>query len=305
MKKILTSAILLAVASTAQASPQLYGAINLGVANNTSSDTMNMGSYSSKVGIKGEQEINQKLTGIYKVELGTDISGDSTAISTYNTIIGVKGKMGTAYVGRMDTPYKQASSADVFANTAIDSQHGASGVIGAGGWDNRTNNTIGYESPKLGHVTFMAAGAVDQTAGSNDIFGTTSYAAKYKDSNVMASIAYENNATSDTSAFKMTASIKQDKATVAGTYEVADRFGEKDVSSMLVSAKYKYTDDVEIIGQYGTVESAINDDLESRLSVGVAHSLAKNTNVYAAWNTDSMGSAGNANSLIAGLQHSF
>lgn len=310
MKKMISLAIAAALTSGAvNAAPSIYGAINTGVNSQSSSstDTMALGSYSSKVGVKGEEQINEGLAGIYKVEMGLDVSGDSSTITTYNTIVGLRGKAGTVYVGRNDTPYKQAGSSDIFANTAADSQHSTSGVIGRSGWDKRENNIIGYVSPKIKGVVISAATSLDESVNDSN-FKTTSMAATYTSDAFKAAAAYEinHNGTSDnTSAFKMTATVNEGNYTYGGTYESADRNGTEDVVALMGSLTYNLNEDNKILAQYGTIDTPINDDLKSRLTVGLSHKLASKTSIYGAWNNDDMGTLGDVSTITAGVSHSF
>ena len=310
MRKSLLSTAIIAtmVSSSAIANPTLYGAINLGVSNNTSNEQSSVDSYSSKLGVKGKTKISDSITGIYKVEIGVDIDGDAGSdLTTYNTVVGMETGYGTLMVGKHDTPYKMAGSADVFANTAADSQHNSNGVIGRGGWDKRADNILAYTSPTVSDITIHAAGAVDQNAGASDMFSVKSFAGVYKKEDVKASLAYETDNTSGSSlsAVKLTGQVKDGKTTISGTWESADRFSEKDVKAMLGSVAYQMTSDTTLLGQYGTIDTQINDDLESRLTVGVGHNLAKTTQVYAGINMDNYGTAGDATTYTAGVSHSF
>ena len=324
MKKLLTTAIAVALTSgAAQAAPTVYGAINVGVssvdAHAANEDKYELGSYSSKIGVKGSEDLGNGISGIYKVEIGVDMDGDDNDdLSTYNTIVGLKGQFGTVFVGKHDTPYKLAGSADLFANTAADSQKNGTGIIGRGaskdtGWDNRGSDVVAYVSPDFGPVHFAAAGVVNEDTGTSpDLFDATSVAAIYKQGNINASAAYEVNTAyaTDFSAMKVNASMTHGNIKVGGTYEVSDFYtvsgttatlAEADVTSMLGSVAYTMGD-ITLMGQYGSVDTATKF---TRMTFGASHKLAKSTTLYAGYNIDDNGSAEDQSTMTMGVNHSF
>ncbi|WP_035387441.1 porin [Ferrimonas senticii] len=103
--------------ATAQLSePDFYGRIWLGAThsqNGLASKEKVAGSalenYASRVGVKGNYQVNNDLTLIYQIELGID-SVDEDAkkdpVNARDTFLGLKGQYGTLFAGRMNTALK-------------------------------------------------------------------------------------------------------------------------------------------------------------------------------------------------------
>ncbi len=106
MKKTLIATAIAGAMSfsvAAQAAPTVYGNIQVVVDvenDNTAADN------GSTIGIKGEEALNNGLTGIYKIEMDVNAAGtkgDTTPFKGDQAYLGVKGNFGTVRVGSMDT----------------------------------------------------------------------------------------------------------------------------------------------------------------------------------------------------------
>ena len=66
----------------------------------------------SRVGIKGQYQIQPDLTLLYQVEFGVDLVDQHKASNNFiigrDAFIGLKSQHGTLFMGRMNTPFKKA-----------------------------------------------------------------------------------------------------------------------------------------------------------------------------------------------------
>ena len=147
IKNFLKVLVFLMISSTAMGMPKIYGKLNLSIdydGGNGASTNSDLISNASRVGMKGDFEINDKLTGIYQLEYQVDVANNSSStFKTRNSFLGITGNFGTIRVGTYDTPLKRAGlKADLFNDLRGDIKN-----ITAG--ENRNSSFLGYESPEL------------------------------------------------------------------------------------------------------------------------------------------------------------
>ena len=142
MKYIFSLAFLL-FSFNAISLPDFYGHLNLsadyyfGESSQIKSD---LKSNASRLGVRGDFRINDKITGIYQVEYQVDLEASPT---TRNTFLGLKGNFGAIKAGKHDTPLKLAQlDADLFNDTQGDIANITRG-------ENRPSSYLGYDSPEI------------------------------------------------------------------------------------------------------------------------------------------------------------
>ena len=162
-KFLLTSSLLL-MSLSAISAPKVYGKLNIAL-NNDGSDGVNekeidLISNSSRLGFKGQLEMQDGLVGLYQIEYQIDpvdghardeVKGENGEIevtdSTFtqrNSYVGLKGSFGTLKLGKHDTPLKKASlKADLFNDLKGDIKNITDG-------ENRITSFLGYDSPVFG-----------------------------------------------------------------------------------------------------------------------------------------------------------
>jgi predicted porin len=169
---------------------------------------LNSNERSSRIGVKGSEDLGGGLKAIYQIEFGVQLTnpsyndslsnGDNGSISMRNSFVGLAGNWGTFLVGRHDTPLKiSTAKLDLFSDTLADYNW----TIGF--HDLRANNGIAYISPSF--AGFQLAGAVVPPGGATaagGVFGTNpdnnsiassySLAGIYSNGPFYASLAYEN-----------------------------------------------------------------------------------------------------------------
>jgi len=162
--KSLFASSLLLISLSAISAPKVYGKLNIAL-NNDGSDGVNeketdLISNSSRIGLKGQLEMQDGLVGLYQIEYQIDpvdghareeVRGESGEIevtdSTFtqrNSYVGLKGSFGTIKLGKHDTPLKKASlKVDLFNDLKGDIKNITDG-------ENRISSFLGYDSPVFG-----------------------------------------------------------------------------------------------------------------------------------------------------------
>lgn len=234
MKKTL---IALAVAGTfaapaafaASANVDFYGKFRISVDHLNNSVGWAVDDETSRIGFKGAEDLGGGMKAIYQFETGFNLGASDTGLTKgsitgtssngnpattspaalgaqRDTFVGLAGDFGTVLIGRHDTPYKMAGSADVFADTLADAQNTKpTGIIGAGGggFDLRVNNAIAYVSPSFSGLTFVGAivpgGQYSPAVGAynaNSLSNAYSLAGLYGNGPLSASLAFEEHGSS-------------------------------------------------------------------------------------------------------------
>ena len=162
--KFLFASSLLLISMSAISAPKVYGKLNITL-NNNGSDGVNekeidLISNSSRLGLKGQLEMQDGLVGLYQIEYQIDpvdghardeVRGENGEIevtdSTFtqrNSYVGLKGSFGTFKLGKHDTPLKKASlKVDLFNDLKGDIKNITDG-------ENRITSFLGYDSPVFG-----------------------------------------------------------------------------------------------------------------------------------------------------------
>lgn len=210
MKKLLlATAITALTTSVVQAAPTVYGKLNVSIDSmdefaTTKADTNNVvkvNSNASRFGIKGSEELNDKLSAIYLAEWQINVDGDGSDLGQRNRYLGLKYKdIGSVKVGKIDSPLKEAQGKiDYFNDLHVLDM----GKVLAG--ENRVNNVILLESDSSAlqgfGVNFMLQQAENSKLDNNsadvgDSLGdamSASLTYKNKDMGLSAALAGDKN----------------------------------------------------------------------------------------------------------------
>lgn len=188
-KKILAIAVagIVAAPMAAQAAVEVYGKANVAVgmtdpgpstSNGVESDldSIEMTTNNSNVGIRGEEDLGNGLSGFFQVETGFAFDTGIWSDSGRNSFVGLKGDWGKVILGNHDTPYKLSTARmDPFSDTQGD-YNALMGVLPSVSGSNvstisndvRASNAIAYMSPSMGGLTLMGAYGVNDHADSGD-----------------------------------------------------------------------------------------------------------------------------------------
>ena len=344
MKRTLIAlAVTAAVAApmVAQAAPKVYGKLNLSVeqyeknyedVSKLDEEYSRLQSNASRFGVKGEDELTATLSAVYMIEWQVD--GDTagtTDLKGRNRYLGIKSQdLGTVKLGAYDTYLKLAQDkADLFNDLFGDMEYVIAG-------ENRVNNVVGYESPKL--LDALQVNVMMQTQDSTNapaVVGPPAVAADPHRNGVSSSVAYNNEDMGLYVALAMDNNIhgktalsgtrESDSLRLVATYKIGDLFlsgiyGVSEASSgpgneetgMTFAAGYKIGDQT-IKVSYGVAEADENTAaIQERtlLNVGVDHNFTSKTKAYAFYTMreeDKLAANGDSDdaAIAVGLEHNF
>ena len=93
MKKLLLAAAVTTLSlSAAQAAPTLYGKVNVSVDSydDGKDDKVEVNSNASRLGVKGEEKLTEKLSAVYQAEWEIDVDGGDDVFKKRNIFAGLK-----------------------------------------------------------------------------------------------------------------------------------------------------------------------------------------------------------------------
>ncbi|MDZ7663622.1 porin [Thiohalophilus sp.] len=278
----------------AQAAPTVYGKVHLSYGNVEDgtaggNDNWQLRSHASRVGVKGDRDLGNGLSAIYKFEWQVDYEqGTDAGFDRRNMYAGLKGGWGEVRFGRHDTPLKMAQGKfDQFGDTDADLKN-----AGDEDGENRLDNVLAYLG-KSGNIKY----AIALIPGEGD--GTT--AGDGPADSISASIAYESgplyvalaqDSYDDTGAV---AGSENSITRVVGTYKMGNmqlgllyQTGVEGVSPSTdeedwlgLSFSTKFGGKNKFKAQYITTEDNQASAVESTLmAIGVDHKFDKKTSGY-------------------------
>ncbi|NPU93031.1 MAG: porin [Gammaproteobacteria bacterium] len=206
-------------------------------------DNSSIESNSSRIGVRGDFDVAEGLTAIYRLEYGTDVDNGTNSngreFSQRNIFGGLQGGFGTVIAGKNDTPLKTAQT-NAVTNGDIDRFNDlpladlGSYLVG----ENRADNTVQYTSPVLlgGLVVNIASIQLEETGV--EVSDTNQQDDNGFGSGASASVSYgkgrwfvalavdENVATTDTIRFAGEAILGP--VSIGAVYQTAEKHAEED-----------------------------------------------------------------------------
>lgn len=251
----------------------------------------NISSNSSRLGFKGDHQINPDLKAFFQIEqqinFNTGSSKDGENFATRDTFVGVAGtNWGAIQLGRFDSPFKVARGpANLFGDQVGDMRNLTR--VGDARFDERYDNTVQYTTPSLNGFNIKLAYSVHEGQSverdvDSDSFSTS---LNYAGGPFEGSLAYE------------TAEEDTDK-------------GERD--GLRAAAAYKLTDAFKLVGFYQTVEydnAAVTAEKRDQLTsdtygLGGEYKISSATALKAMWMTrDSDADNYDADMWVVGVEH--
>ena len=303
------------VASAAD-SVQLYGILDVGIGrydNGTSTQTgmFDSGWNTSRIGVKGSEDLGGGLSAIFQAEWGFTPSQNAGINNGRDTFVGLQGGFGTVTMGRIST----------FTDGLVGTYDLLGGNANVGGVGNispdldpnsRNNTVLSYVSPTFSGVGLGAQYifANGQGAGYTQTTGGYNLTAGYNNGPISLGAAYlrynEPASTGGGAAYK--------NSLVGASYD----FGVAKVSGMYVynnltaaNDKYKaFNIGVSVpfgastvMATYSAGKYDSTDAKAKQISLGYTYSLSKRTMVYGVYShiNNSNGSAAMASSGVSGL----
>ncbi|SDG89429.1 Outer membrane protein (porin) [Pseudomonas flavescens] len=290
----------LSVPGAAMADVSIYGRAHVSVDyldDGAKYSETNLSSNSSRLGFKGDHEINPDLKAFFQIEqqinFTTGSSDGGTSFATRDTFVGLGGNFGAIQVGRFDSPFKVARGPfNLFGDQVGDMNNLAR--VTAGRLDERYDNTIQYTTPDFSGFNAKVAYSmykgqslnITDTAANNEDSDAFSVSLNYIGGPLEASLAYEQ--------------VEEDTLR-----------GEAD--SIRAAAAYKITDTFKLVGFYQTTDfSGFSTTTSAQRDAGTFNvyglggefAIAKNTALKATWMTnDSDADNADADMWVMGIEH--
>ncbi|RKG32692.1 porin [Acinetobacter guerrae] len=246
MKKLLIAAAVSTLSITAaQAAPTLYGKLNVTLdqvdnSDFAGNDVTALNSNASRIGVKGEEKLTDKVSVVYLAEwaISTDGSGSDTDLSARNRFIGLKfNKIGTLKAGKFDSYFKTSAG----NNQDIFNDHTILDMTSVLHGEERLNNVIGFETDKdliIPGLQFnIMAQQGEDTKTDNTIVGQEGKRDSFGDS-ISTSITYENKD------YGVAAAI-------AGDFGVAGKYNAYSLSGI-------YSDAIRVTGSVDLTKAGVN-----------------------------------------------
>lgn len=255
--------------------PTFYGKMNVTQAFIQQEDA---GSYSelnsnaSRLGVKGNFELNEAITAFYQAEFQIDVDGDSDeTFGQRNTFLGAKGSFGKVQAGVFDSALKASQKkVDQFNDLKADIKNYVTNS------DNRVKNVVRYQSPSLAGIvlTFDHINSEDETVANSQ-----SMSAAFTQDMVYVAVAHDigvEGAGIDVT--RVVGQLNLDGGIQLGAlWETEDDNGESN-DGMMVSAAVKAASKVKLKAQYAS--SDIKQEGASQITLGADYKLANNAKVF-------------------------
>ncbi|MBW3163992.1 porin [Ferrimonas balearica] len=299
------SALTLPATATAADPLQMYGRLNLVLqANDIQGESeTRVGSYSSRVGIKGSHQINESLEAFYQAEWGLNVTEGEETFTHRNQFIGLRGDFGTTTIGRRDTALKRSQGkVDQFNDFEGDFNKIMSGEV-------RASQQVSYATPRLAdlftaEVTYLAD---DGNKGEHGFSAALMAGdASYRKQPFYAAVAYDSEV-AQRDVLRVTAGAKLAGIELGAIYSdeevVAGELNGASGDAFMVSAGYQIGNG-KIKAQYadGDVPARAN----TSYSVGGEYRLSKQMKVNAYYTTLEWDSKDEDDSYLGlGLQYDF
>lgn len=289
------TALALAISAQAMADVTVYGRAHVStdyLDDGKDYSEVNFSSNSSRLGFKGEHEVNPKLKAFFQIEqqinftTGADEDG-KTDFATRDTFVGLTGDFGAVQLGRFDSPFKKARGpANLFGDQLGDMRNLTR--VGDGRFDERYDNTLQYTTPSFSGLKVALAystyeGEYIETDESNKNSEAISVALNYSNGPFAAALAYE---------------------AVSKNQERGKRNG------LRLAGSYKVLDDLKLVAFYQNVDykkgTKDNRDTNSSDTYGLGgeYQIGKNTALKAMWMLrDSDADKADANMFVIGAEH--
>lgn len=307
-KKLIAIAVgaAMAVPAVAMADVSFYGRAHVSVDyldDGADYSETNLSSNASRLGFKGDHQINPNLKAFFQIEQQINFTSGSTDRSsqdfaTRDTFVGLGGNFGAVQVGRFDSPFKVARGpANLFGDQLGDMRNLTR--VGDGRFDERYDNTIQYTTPTMSGFNAKLAYSMHEGVWADDgaDSDSVSLSLNYAGGPLEASLAYEQ--------------VEDDG--IKDGLSAGNNINRGDRDGIRAAAAYKLTDAFKLVGFYQTLDYDGGEN-DSRLKsnqltsdtygLGGEFKIASNTALKAMWMTrDSDADDNDADMWVVGVEH--
>ena len=303
--------------------PTFYGAFKLSLnsIDDGNDSNLTVSNNDSRVGIKGDHQLPKELKLIYQMEMEFDSTERNGFSSGRNSFAGLNGSFGTFMLGQHDTPLKKIRShgAELFDDTIAGSRSIISAVSGDTGakLDDRAKNAVMYFSPSINDTKLFVLYSTDTNPGDevvdNNDNDLVSVNVIHASGPLYVGIGYQDKTVGDIQATRLGASYKFGQYQVGGIFETADAGDNNPLTRDAIEVNFRYNMSDSTwagiqIGQADDYDGS-TDTGATNISVGVVHSMDKNTEFYVvASSTDNddnarfgLAQGGNQDKVIANM----
>jgi predicted porin len=298
-KKLLIAAVGAALVAgpmlAAHAAPTVYGKFNVGIAavdngNSADGDTLGVTDDSSRLGVKGDEDLGGGLKAVYGMELTYDADGNkgvsldvadagggATLTGSRSVFVGLAGSWGRVRAGHFQTYYKKIQfPAEIMGDSIAD--------WSTNGWqgDTRIANAIGYDSPNWGGFVFGIESQRGETGTSTESNPTT-IAASFTSGPFYIGVGFEDRDNQGTTGLdktnKVVATFDIDAFKIVAAMQTQDALGgSTEVDTTVLGGQFSFGNNAVLVTFAQHDSSVANADCD-QTSVGFAHKLSKMTTV--------------------------
>ena len=330
-KALLPVAILAALPAVALADVTIYGRANVSVDLLDDGDDyseVNMASGSSRLGFRANREFDG-FTAIMQIEQEIDFTDSGSNWASRDTFVGLRGDFGMVRLGKFDTPFKQARGpANLFGDQIGDMRN----LTRAGNarFDERTPNTIHYQTPDLNGFRLNVAYSLHEGRDSRDLDDDAiSLSLTYSAGPISLAAAYEkfddDASRGGRDAFRFAVSYRLESLTLIGFYQTADHNNDAFDSDVFgIGASYAIDEKNTVKAHFFRRSADPSNSDSDMFAIGYEYRIARPVRIFinyarvanddninlTPWNqartTDRPGSFGNtASAFSLGLRYDF
>lgn len=294
-KKLLIAAVGAALVAgpmlAAHAAPTVYGKFNVGIAavdngNSADGDTLGVTDDSSRLGVKGSEDLGGGLKAIYQMEMRYDADGNQGSAFTGNSrdvFLGLQGSWGSVKVGQYQSYYKAIQfPLEIMGDTIGDwSTNGWSG-------EGRIANAIGYMSPNWSGFAFGIETSRGETGTATESNPTT-IGATFKSGPLYLGIGHEDKdlqATSGSdSSTKFVAMYDIDALKLIAAFQSQkSKGGAAELDTTVVGAEYAFGNN-SVLATFAQHDSTTANADCDQTTLGFEHRMSKTTLVRAIYSS--------------------
>ena len=283
---LIASLLTATLATNATASElTVYGKANLSINHVDDGDSeWQVNSNASRLGFKGDYQVNDGLEAFYKMEFETYMDDGDKNGNTFgqrNIYAGFRGNYGQILVGKHDSPLKLAQgNVDRFNDLHLaDMKNYIQG-------EDRLDNIVMYTSPSFScfSATLAMVAGEDAENGDSGLADGQSISVKYQHNLFTASLSNNSAIDSqDTTRFVLeTEIVGIELGLLLQTAENLDDLTDED--SIVFSGQYKLGDGYVLKAQYGQTDYS-NGNTDSQIAFGIDKKLDKNTKLFVYYST--------------------
>ncbi len=277
----------------------------------------------SRIGIKGSNDMGNGLSALYKFEWGVDVEAGSKEVVDQNgnvvkikdsyftkrdTYIGLAGDFGTVLAGTVTHPYDDvAGASDNFNGLPAGFLRNYEDAYFSPG---RTNNTLAYITPDMGGFQATAGVVMD---GVNNKKHADAYqiTAGYNANGINAAIGYaaldSAAANGDQDSVALALGYSNDVFGVDATVERYNDDGDRNPIAWTLYGEYNINEANKVYASYGQYDYDNDNDNVQGAGIGYQHNFNNRTRVWAEYGYEDTGVEGqdNANTVSLGLRTDF